>query len=91
MMETLLLYLFMGWFIKLDNKTHLIIRLSLAALFGILCLIGTIDIFASEDKQGVWIVIIPTVLLLLFSLRIFFDVRKLLKLLKTEKNNSNKK
>ncbi len=90
MLETLLLYIFVGWFIKLDKKTHLIIRSSLAAVFGVLCLVGAIVLFTSDDVINSWSGIIPLVISLLFILRIIFDVRKIMQLSKTENKNSTK-
>lgn len=90
MLETLLLYIFVGWFIKLDKKTHLIIRSSLAAVFGVLCLVGAIVLFTSDDIINSWSGTIPLVISLLFILRIIFDVRKIMQLSKTENKNSTK-
>ncbi len=88
MLETILVYLFAGWFVKLENITHLIIRASIALLFGIFCLVGTIEIFTA-DNGAEWCGVFMLVLFLLLALRIFFDVRKIVKLLK-EKNTTKK-
>ena len=88
MLGTILVYLFAGWFVKLENITHLIIRASIALLFGIFCLVDAIRIFTADGGFEL-LGIFSFVLFLLLALRIFFDVRKIVKLLKV-KNNTKK-
>lgn len=84
MLQTIALYLFLGWFIKLDNKICLIIRISLAAVFGILFLIGFFVVLTPDDEV-IAVSIMCICLTLLFALRIIFDVKKLLKVIKADK------
>lgn len=84
MLQTIALYLFLGWFIKLDNKIYLIIRISLAAVFGMLWLISFFVCLTLDDEVRAES-IMCICLTLLFALRIIFDVKKLLKVIKADK------
>ncbi len=93
MLQTLVFYIFVWWFKKLENRKALLVRAILASIFALIYWIGAIWMFVDEDiaKDGCTAIgIIFLIPAILFTIRVIFDVKKLYSDNTSTSNNSKK-